>query len=316
MADDKNNLKESLNLPKTDFPMRANLAQNEPQRLKFWDSLNLYETRTEQTKDRPPFVFHDGPPYANGSIHVGHLLNKVLKDFVVRSRYILGEHCPYIPGWDCHGLPIEHKVMIELLEKKKEKLNSVDEDTRRIIIRSECQKSASKFIKLQAEQMKKLLTLADYKNPYLTMNPKFESRVLDVFSKLFKEGIVYRQLKPVHWSIANQTALAEAELEYKDKVDTSVYVNFKAVNSSDLAKKFNFSTNDTINFTIWTTTPWTLPANLAIAVNTKFEYTLVKTKNSLTVMATELIENIETALGETFEKLATCKGTDLLGLEY
>jgi isoleucyl-tRNA synthetase len=316
MTDQKNNLKDTLNLPKTEFPMRANLAQNEPQRLKFWDSINIYETRNEQTKDLPPFVFHDGPPYANGSIHVGHLLNKVLKDFVVRSRYTLGQHCPYVPGWDCHGLPIEHRVMIELLEKKKDKLNSVDDKTRRIIIRSECKKYAEKHIKSQGEQMKRLLTMADYKNPYLTMNPKFERRVLEVFSSLVKEGIVYRQLKPVHWSIANQTALAEAELEYKDKIDTSVFVNFKAVNSSEVAKKFSYDTNDAVHFTIWTTTPWSLPANLAIAVNTKFEYTLVKVKNTLTVMATELIEKIESSIDEKVERLATCKGTDLLGLDY
>jgi isoleucyl-tRNA synthetase len=212
------NYKKTLNLPKTTFPMRGNLAQNEPQSIKRWDKANLYEAILEERADAETFVFHDGPPYANGSIHVGHVLNKVLKDLVVRTRMMQGMRCPYTPGWDCHGLPIEHKVMTDLANAGKiEKLDSLDDETRRIVIRRECKKDAEKFVKSQTEQMKRLLTLADYGNPYLTMNPKYESAVLEIFAQLVDLGVVYRQLKPVHWSIANETALAEAELEYEDR---------------------------------------------------------------------------------------------------
>ena len=316
MSNEKNNLKQTLNLPQTDFPMRANLAQNEIQRLKFWDKQKVYESRLEITKTNASFVFHDGPPYANGSIHVGHLLNKVLKDFVVRSQFTLGKHCPYIPGWDCHGLPIEHKVMTELLKTKQEKLNSVDENTKRLIVRSECEKYANKYIKLQKEQMKRLLTMANYDEPYLTMNPKYEGKVLEVFADLVKEGIVYRQLKPVHWSIANQTALAEAELEYKDKIDTAVFVNFKALDNNKINELFHTNINENIHFTIWTTTPWTLPANLAIAVNKNMSYSLVSIHSKKCIIGTDLKERLEKTLKTNIEILAQCKGSDLVSCEY
>ena len=168
-------------------------------------------------KGAEKFYFHDGPPYANGAIHLGHLLNKVLKDFVVRSQTMLGKDVPYTPGWDCHGLPIEHKVLQEG--------RSEEED--RLAVRRKCRKYAEKFVKLQTQQMQRLLTLADYDDPYLTMNPGYEAAVLDVFADMLDKGLVYRGLKPVHWSIENQTALAEAELEYYDREDTSVYVMFE-----------------------------------------------------------------------------------------
>jgi isoleucyl-tRNA synthetase len=171
------NYKKTLNLPKTSFPMRGNLAQNEPQSVKRWEKEKLYKTIQEARAGAEPFVFHDGPPYANGSIHVGHLLNKVLKDIVVRTQLMSGKKCPFTPGWDCHGLPIEHKVMTNLVESGKiEKLKELDDDARRISIRRECKKYASKFVKLQTGQMKSLLTLADYDDPYLTMTPQYESR--------------------------------------------------------------------------------------------------------------------------------------------
>ena len=173
-------------------------------------------------------MFHDGPPYANGSIHLGHLMNKCLKDFVVRSRTVMGWDTPYVPGWDCHGLPIEHKVMTGLVESGKiKKLLDLDEDKRRVAIRRECQKNAEKFQKLQAEQMQRLLTLADYEDPYLTMQPRYEREVLEVLGDLCREGLVYRALKPVHWSVDNETALAEAELEYYDREALSVFVDFE-----------------------------------------------------------------------------------------
>ena len=199
--------KKTLNLPKTSFPMRGNLSQNEPQSVKRWEKENLYTAIQESRKGADPFVFHDGPPYANGSIHVGHLLNKVLKDIVVRSQTMQGKHCPYTPGWDCHGLPIEHRVMTGLQESGKiEKINALDDKARRIVIRGACQEYAKKYVKLQAGQMKRLLTIADYANPYLTMNSQYESAVLEVFAEMVEMGLVYRQLKPVHWSIANENS--------------------------------------------------------------------------------------------------------------
>jgi isoleucyl-tRNA synthetase len=215
--------KKTLNLPKTGFPMRANLAQNEPQSQKRWQRMGLYEQVLEARQGAEPFVFHDGPPYANGSIHAGHLLNKVLKDIVVRSRNLDGQRCPFVPGWDCHGLPIEHKVMSELVESGKiARLDELPGDVRRMAIRRECARYAAKYQKLQAGQMQRLSTLADYDHPYLTMTPDYEAAVLEVFAELVSQGLVYRALKPVHWSIANETALAEAELEYRERVDPSV----------------------------------------------------------------------------------------------
>jgi isoleucyl-tRNA synthetase len=314
------NYKQSLNLPKTAFPMRANLAQNEPQSEKRWDQTRLYAKMQESRKaaGAEPYVFHDGPPYANGSIHVGHLLNKVLKDIVVRSRLLMGYNCPYIPGWDCHGLPIEHRVMTELVESGKvEKLNSLTDDQRRIAVRRECAKYAEKFVKLQMGQMKRLLTLADYDDPYITMEPRYESGVLDVFAELVSQGLVYRALKPVHWSIANETALAEAELEYEDREDPSIYVDFEVADRSQIEEAFGIELDATPSLMIWTTTPWTLPANLAIAVHERYRYALVEVDGNVTVMASDLVERVTKAGGASDVRvLAECEGANLVGLEY
>ncbi|MGA0242630.1 MAG: class I tRNA ligase family protein, partial [Candidatus Marinamargulisbacteria bacterium] len=287
MSNEKNQFKHTLNLPKTNFPMKANLSQNEPLRLKKWAEQNIYDSILSKTANHPSFIFHDGPPYANGDIHIGHLLNKVLKDVVVRSQYLLGNRCEMIPGWDCHGLPIEHKVLSELSPQKKEKLATLSPDNERLAIRNECQKYAEKFIKRQSDQMKRLLTLANYDAPYLTYQPAFEANVLTVFSKMVAEGIVFRQLKPVHWSIANQTALAEAELEYMDKTSLTVAVKFTIVDHP-------FSVSGPVNAVIWTTTPWTLPANLALAFGKKINYSLVKMGDSYGVIATERLTFIQT----------------------
>ncbi|MDG1137438.1 MAG: isoleucine--tRNA ligase [Phycisphaerales bacterium] len=311
------NYKKTLNLPKTTFPMRGNLAQNEPQSIKRWDKEKLYKKVQEARQDAEPFVFHDGPPYANGSIHVGHLLNKVLKDIVVRTQIMSGKKCPYTPGWDCHGLPIEHKVMTNLVESGKiEKLKELNDDARRIAIRRECKKYASKFVKLQTGQMKSLLTLADYDDPYLTMVPKYEASVLEVFADLVETGLVYRQLKPVHWSIANETALAEAELEYEDREDPSVFVYFDATDNDAVANAFDVSIDRTPSFLIWTTTPWTLVANMAITVSPRFEYALVRLGDHVTIIARELLEKVAGITGATPEVLGTCKGDALVGLQY
>lgn len=311
------NYKKTLNLPKTSFPMRGNLAQNEPQSTKRWNKEKLYEAVQQARANAEPFVFHDGPPYANGSIHVGHLLNKVLKDIVVRTQVMSGKKCPYTPGWDCHGLPIEHKVMTNLVESGKiEKLKTLDDDARRIAIRRECKKYAEKFVKLQTTQMQSLLTMADYADPYLTMHPQYESSVLEVFANLVETGVVYRQLKPVHWSIANETALAEAELEYEDREDPSIFVHFDAVDSNAVASAFGVALDETPTFLIWTTTPWTLVANMAITVSPRFEYSLVRLGDKVTIVASELLEKVAAVTGVTPEVLGTCKGDALVGMQY
>ena len=303
-AHDPKRYKKTLNLPKTAFPMKANLVQNEPASMKRWDKLDVYgQLRAKRKQDNAePFVFHDGPPYANGDIHLGHLLNKVLKDLVVRSQNMLGKDCPYTPGWDCHGLPIEHKVMQDLGDKARE--------MEPIQVRRKCKTYAEKFVKLQKGQMKRLLTMADYDDPYLTMLPKYEAGVLDVFAGLVEKGLVFRQLKPVHWSIANQTALAEAELEYYDKEDTAVFVMFDVQSSScDLPENAALM--------IWTTTPWTLPANLAVAVHERYDYGLFQVGDRQVVMALELAGKVLAAEGvEDTTPLRTFKGKELVGTTY
>ncbi|MFW6059248.1 MAG: isoleucine--tRNA ligase [Phycisphaeraceae bacterium] len=312
---EKRSYKKTLNLPKTAFSMKANLVQNEPASQKTWQQAKLYEKLRERRADAPPFVFHDGPPYANGSIHLGHLENKVLKDLVVRSRTMAGEDCPYVPGWDCHGLPIEHKVMQELGDKAK--------GMSPMQIRKRCRDYAEKFVKVQAKQMQRLLTLADYDNPYLTMNPAYEAAVLEVFADLIERGLVYRGLKPVHWSIENQTALADAELEYDNRTDTAVYVLFEVTDPSRLHAACGLADepNAPVHLMIWTTTPWTLPANLAVSVAPRAEYGLyelnVAGRATRAIVACDLAAKIFGVKGESAPApLATCTGDQLVGLQY
>ncbi|MEM8783054.1 MAG: isoleucine--tRNA ligase [Planctomycetota bacterium] len=296
--------KDTLHLPKTAFPMKANLVQNETASVKRWAGLGVYDRlreRADRGEASGDFVFHDGPPYANGDIHLGHLLNKCLKDFVVRSRTMMGLNCPFTPGWDCHGLPIEHKVMQELGDAGK--------TMPALKVRQKCQKYAEKFVKTQSAQMQRLLTLADYDDPYLTMRPKYEAGVLEVFAGMIERGLVYRDLKPVHWSVDNQTALAEAELEYYDREDTSVYVWFASQADPD------------VGFMIWTTTPWTLPANLAVAVHPRFEYGLYALGDGFggkrAWIATELADRVLARRGvEIGEPSQVKRGEELVGLAY
>ena len=310
--------KSTLNLPKTDFAMKANLSQAEPLTVKRWQEEALYDTVQAARAKAPLYSFHDGPPYANGSIHLGHLLNKVLKDIVVRSRLMDGMRVPYVPGWDCHGLPIEHKVVTDMNEKGKlQKVMELPDDQRRMIIRRECQTYADKFVKLQAGQMQRLLTLADYANPYLTMKPAFEGAVIEDFADLVEQGLVYRALKPVHWSIANRTALAEAELEYEDRQDLSVYVDFEAADREAVERVFGCELDCTPSFTIWTTTPWTLPANLAIAVHADYRYAVVEVDGNLAIMASDLVAKVTKLAGSDKVRIvAETDGAKLVGLKY
>src|SRR5437867_6909895 len=246
--------KETLNLPKTDFPMKANLAAREPELLKMWEETRLYEQIQKSREDRQLFVLHDGPPFANGDVHMGTGLNKILKDLVVKSQTMLGKRAPYVPGWDCHGLPIEYKVV-----KESRVLSPLE-------VRKKSEAFARKFINIQRDQFKRLGVFGDWENPYLTMDPKYEAEILRAFAVFVTEGRVYQSKKPVFWSTGAQTALAEAEVEYQERDDTAVYVKFPIVSGEF---------KDKASIAIWTTTPWTLPANLAIAVDPKTEYLVV-----------------------------------------
>ena len=211
-------LKTTVNLPKTDFPLKGNLSQNEPLRLKKWEEMNIYEKLREARKGKPLFVLHDGPPYANGNIHIGHALNKNLKDFVIKSRSMMGYWTPYVPGWDCHGLPIEHKVESEFKDKKQ--------DFDRITIRKAAREYAAKYVKLQAEDFKRLGIFGEWGNPYITMDPIYQANIVRAFGKFVEKGAVYKGSRPVHWCISCQTSLAEAEVEYEDHQSYSIYVKF------------------------------------------------------------------------------------------
>nr|MBC8379838.1 isoleucine--tRNA ligase [Planctomycetota bacterium] len=264
--DKKKGYRDTLNLPKTAFAMKANLTQREPQQRKAWDKVDIYNKILAAREDSPQYLLHDGPPYANGDIHMGHVINKVLKDFVVKYKTMTGHKAPYVPGWDCHGLPIEVKVMAELGEKAK--TMSKPE------IRKECQKYASKFVKQQTKQFKALGVFGDFKNPYLTLKPQYEQGILEIFAELVGNGLVYKQLKPIHWSIGCETALADAELEYEDITSSSVYVNFPMDDDSAMkVRDMGLAPADSkACFMIWTTTPWTLAANLAVALHPRLDY--------------------------------------------
>ena len=248
--------KDSLLLPKTKFPMRGNLPQNEKIKYKQWDDTNVYERMKQNRQDSPSWTLHDGPPYANGNTHIGHALNKILKDIIVKYHYFDGKSIRYTPGWDCHGLPIEQKVEEKIGQKKKKELKKSK-------IRELCRAHATKFIDIQKDEFKSLGVIADWDNPYLTMDFKFEANIYRELCQIAKNNLLIQRSKPVFWSWAAQSALAEAEVEYEDKVSPSIYVAFKLKDSDK-------------SIIIWTTTPWTLPANMAIALNSEVEYVVTQ----------------------------------------
>ncbi len=259
---------ETLNLPKTAFPMKADLNRREPQILARWQENGLYGRLMEQNRGRNPFILHDGPPYANGHIHIGHALNKILKDIIVKARSMAGFYSPYIPGWDCHGLPIEHQVMKEL-GLKGEVLNQLK-------IRQLCREYAEKYYKIQREEFKRLGVLGDWERPYLTMDPGYEAAIVREFAKIVAQGGVYKRKKPVLWCPQDQTALAEAEVEYEDHTSPSIYVKFQIRGAGRTGPKMSELPGDFI--LVWTTTPWTLPANQAIAVHPTEKYLRVEVR--------------------------------------
>jgi isoleucyl-tRNA synthetase len=293
------NYKDTLHLPKTDFPMKADLVTREPERLKIWEKQGLYQSIQEARKADPLFVLHDGPPFANGDVHMGTALNKVLKDLIVKSKTMAGFCSPYVPGWDCHGLPIEFKVV-----KESRGLSPVE-------VRRRSEEYARKFIDVQRGQFKRLGVLGDWENPYLTLDPAYEAEIIRAFAQFVEKGLVYQSKKPVYWSTGAQTALAEAEVEYADRTDPAIYVKFPLV-TGELAGK--------ANMVIWTTTPWTLPANVAIAVAAKQEYVLVTLGRDGWAedffVARPLLESFarETEL-QVFGEVASVTGEQLAGLE-
>ena len=273
-------LKQTVNLPRTNFSMKANLSQTEPKMLARWAAEDLYGQIRESRKGKPMYVLHDGPPYANGRIHLGHAFNKILKDMIVKSRTMSGFDAPYVPGWDCHGLPIEHKVDQELGSKKAQMPPAS--------IRRACRKYAEKWVNVQREEFKRLGVLGRWDDPYLTMSPGYQAVIAQAFVDFLDKGYVYKGLKPVNWCIHDRTALAEAETEYADHRSPSVWVRFAI--SSDPAAIDPALQGRQVFGLIWTTTPWTLPANLAIAFNPKYVYVAVETNGAVYIVAEDLLE--------------------------
>ncbi|MBN1492559.1 MAG: isoleucine--tRNA ligase [Candidatus Omnitrophica bacterium] len=305
------NYKDTLNLPVNNFPMKANLAHKEPERLRWWEKEHdLYAKIRVASKGKPKFILHDGPPYANGQIHIGHALNKILKDIIVKFKTMRGHDAHYVPGWDCHGLPIEHALFKEMGITDKSQVDQVK-------FRKKARKYAEKYISIQREEFKRLGIFGDWDKPYLTMNPEYQAAIIECFAKLYADGYVYKGEKPIHWCSECETALAEAELEYADKQSDSVFVRFKV--NVDESKKAFFVQKivddivkdkaadikhivDAINvkdafILIWTTTPWTLPANVAIALHKDLEYGLYEVDGNILIFANDLFEQIKEKTG-------------------
>ena len=279
--------KETLNLPQTEFPMRANLARREPAMLARWEGMGLHRRMAENRKGRPTFVLHDGPPYANGHIHIGHALNKILKDMIVKYRTMAGSLSVYIPGWDCHGLPIEHQVDKTLGAKKG---TIPTGDKRRL-----CRSFAAKFIDIQREEFKRLGVLGDWENPYRTMTFDYEAGILREFGRFVESGAVYQGTKPVYWCLSCRTALAEAEVEYADHTSPSIHVKFPFAEPPE--KIHPALSGKKVFFVIWTTTPWTIPANLGIALHPDYDYVALEAGGEVYVVAEGLAERFAAETG-------------------
>lgn len=298
----------SLNLPQTDFPMRAGLPEREPQMLEFWKNEKIYEKKVQAMKGKPKFVLHDGPPYANGNIHIGTALNKILKDIIVKYKSLRGFDAPYVPGWDTHGLPIEHAA-IKILGLNRHELNPLD-------LRRQCKEYALMCLDLQREDFKRLGVSGDWDHPYITLNPAYEAKQIEVFGEMAKKGHIYKGLKSVYWCPSCETALAEAEIEYAEKKSHAIFVKFPLADDNNILAA-NIKENP-VFAVIWTTTPWTMPANVAIALNAKLEYSWVKAANGeVYLLATELIHSVAQAgkLGE-YTVLGVAKGQELEGMTF
>ena len=295
----------TLNLPKTDFAMRANLPKKEPGLLEKWNNEDLYHKALNKNRGNKKFVLHDGPPYANGDIHLGHALNKILKDMINKYKTMQGYYAPYVPGWDTHGLPIELQT-IKKLGIKIHDINPVE-------FRKLCKNYALEQVKKQREEFKRLGVIGDWDNPYLTLRPEFEAKQIEAFGQMAQKGYIYRGLKPVYWCPSCETALAEAEIEYQDDTANSIYVKFRLKDDKGLFKNIGISLDD-IYYVVWTTTTWTIPANLAVCLGPDFDYVLAKFGDEVYIVAEELLGNLKKVakLGDA-EILAKFKGRDLEG---
>lgn len=311
MSNENVDYKNTLNLPATGFPMRGDLAKREPVMLKNWYEKKLYEKIRQSAQGKKSFILHDGPPYANGSIHIGHAVNKILKDIIVKSKTAAGFDSPYIPGWDCHGLPIELKVE-GLVGKPGDKISAAQ-------FREECRNYAREQVEGQKKDFIRLGVLGDWDNPYLTMNYDTEANIIRTLAKVVENGHLYKGYKPVHWCLDCASSLAEAEVEYEDKTSPSIYVKFPATDESAVLNKFNLSETGSgeVAAVIWTTTPWTLPSNRAIAVNADLVYQLLQFGDKRLILAKDLVESVQKALGEENVKvLGEAKGADLELLRF
>jgi isoleucyl-tRNA synthetase len=308
--------KATLNLPETAFPMRGNLPQREPARLARWDEIDLYRQLREEGKGRKTFILHDGPPYANGNIHIGHAVNKVIKDMIIKSRTLSGFDAPYVPGWDCHGLPIEHKVET-LIGKAGDKVPYRE-------FRQKCREYAAEQVAGQKADFIRLGVLGDWDNPYLTMNFDTEANIVRALGKIIDNGHLVKGYKPVYWSVVGQSALAEAEVEYQDKTSTAIDVRFTFIDQDKVLALFGATAGEApVSVVIWTTTPWTIPANQAVSINGALDYALVEAHTEQgvdrMVLAAEMVDDIMARWGvDKFEVLATCNGAalELLQLKH
>ena len=296
--------KNTLNLPQTEFPMRANLAKREPGFLKMWADINLYGQLMDRSDDKPLFILHDGPPYANANIHIGTAFNKILKDFIPKYKWMQGYRAPYIPGWDTHGLPIELRVLKEEGATKE----SMDP----VVLRSKCTDYASRFIDIQREEFKRLGVLGDWDHPYVTFTPEYEAAQLGAFADMVEKGFVYKGFKTVYWCTDCQTALAAAEIEYEDEPSPSIYVAYPLPGAGE---RFPALSGKEVSVIIWTTTPWTLPASMAVALQPDYEYVFAPAGGRVYLLAAELLSSVEKETGLAFsEPIERCRGRDLEGL--
>lgn len=296
----------TMNLPKTDFPMRANLPQREPEILKEWESLDIYNRQLESNRGKPSFILHDGPPYANGGIHLGTSLNKILKDIIIKYYSMNGYFTPYVPGWDTHGLPTEQRAIKELGLNRHE--------AGAVVFRRACREFAMKYLNVQRNAFKRLGVRGDWDNPYITLLPEFEAKQIEVFGEMARKGYIYRGLRPVYWCADCETALAEAEIEYQEDKTTSIYVKFPVVKDNGVLKE-RLGTLDNIFFVIWTTTTWTLPGNMAVCLNAEFDYSAVSTSGGTYIIATKLVEQVMNTAGiSDYKIIAGFKGDELEGV--
>jgi len=292
----------TLHLPETEFPMRGNLPKREPEILKFWEDNKIYQKRLELRKDAKPFILHDGPPYANGKLHIGHALNKTLKDIIMKYKTMTGHYTRYIPGWDTHGLPIEHAVI-------KNEMAPLD-------LRNKCKEYALECVETQKQDFIRFGVLGEWERPYLTLRPEFEVKQLGIFGEMAKRGHIYKGLKTVYWCTHCETALAEAEIEYAEKKSFSIYVKFPYVSEKKVTLPAGVDPKQAYAV-IWTTTPWTMPANIAISVNPELEYGWVKVGDEYYLMATELVDAAMKDIGiEDYEIVNRFSGADLELAEF